>query len=43
MNFSMFSWFSKFVCSILMIIGRLELYTVLVLFSKYYWNPNRTR
>ena len=43
MNFSMFSWFSKFVCSIVMIIGRLELYTVLVLFSKYYWNPNRTR
>lgn len=43
MNYAVFSWFSKFVCSMLMIIGRLELYTVLVLFSKYYWNPNRTR
>lgn len=43
MNYAVFSWFSKFVCSMLMIIGRLELYTVLVLFSKFYWNPNRTR
>lgn len=43
MNYSIFSSFSKFVCSMLMIIGRLELYTVLVLFSKNYWNSNRAR
>lgn len=43
MNYSIFSPFSKLVCSMLMIIGRLELYTVLILFSKNYWNPNRAR
>ncbi|MBS5334095.1 MAG: transporter [Clostridiales bacterium] len=43
MNYSIFSPFSKFICSMLMIIGRLELYTVLVLFSKNYWNSNRAR
>ncbi len=43
MNYAFFSDFSKYVCSFLMITGRLELYTVLVLFSRYYRNPNRTR
>ncbi len=43
MNYAFFSDLSKYVCSFLMITGRLELYTVLVLFSKYYRNPNRTR
>lgn len=43
MNYAFFSDFSKYVCSFLMITGRLELYTVLVLFSKYYHNPNRTK
>lgn len=43
MNFSFFSDFAKFVCSALMIIGRLELYTVLVLFSRNYWNDNRVK
>ena len=43
MNYAMFSDFSKYVCSFLMITGRLELYTVLVLFSRNYWNPNRLR
>jgi trk system potassium uptake protein TrkH len=43
MNYSIFSDFSKYVFSALMIIGRLELYTVLVLFSRYYIQPNRTR
>jgi trk system potassium uptake protein TrkH len=42
MNYSIFSDFSKYVFSALMIIGRLELYTVLVLFSRYYIQPNRT-
>ena len=43
MNYAFYSDFSKYVCSFLMITGRLELYTVLVLFSRYYRNPNRTR
>ncbi|MDD5921680.1 MAG: potassium transporter TrkG, partial [Eubacteriales bacterium] len=40
-NFSCMSYFSKFVLSILMIAGRLELFTVFVLFSPKYWNSNR--
>lgn len=42
-NFAFYSDFAKFICSMLMIIGRLELYTVLVLFSRNYWNDNRVR
>lgn len=42
-NFSVFSDFSKYVCSFLMIAGRLELFTVFILFSKYYWNPNKAK
>ena len=42
-DFSLFSDFSKYICSFLMIAGRLELFTVFILFSKYYWNPNKTR
>ena len=41
MNFSIMSGFSKFVCSILMLMGRLELFTVLVLLSRHFWNPNK--
>ena len=41
MNFSAFSWFSKMVFSVLMIAGRLELFTVIMLFSKHYWNPDK--
>ncbi len=36
-NFSCFTPFAKFVLSLCMIIGRLEFYTVLVLFSPYFW------
>ncbi len=42
-DFSVFSDFSKYVCSFLMLAGRLELFTVFILFSKYYWNPNKTK
>ncbi len=42
-TYSSLSGFSKLVCSFLMIAGRLELYTVFVLFSGYYWNPNKSR
>ena len=41
MNFSILSGFSKLVCASLMLIGRLELFTVLVLFSRHFWNPNK--
>lgn len=41
MNFSEMSAFSKLVCSLLMLIGRLEIFTMLVLFSRHYWNPNK--
>ena len=42
-DFSVFSDFSKYVCSFLMIAGRLELFTVFILFSKYYRNPNKAK
>lgn len=42
-DFSAFSDFSKYICSFLMIAGRLELFTVFILFSKYYWNPNKAK
>lgn len=41
MNFSIFSDFSKIVLSLLMIAGRLELFTFFMLFSPHYWNSNR--
>ncbi len=41
MNFSIFSDLSKLVLSLLMIAGRLELFTLFMLFSRHYWNSNR--
>ncbi len=41
MNFSIFSDFSKIFLSFLMIMGRLELFTILLLFSPTFWNPDR--
>ncbi len=41
MNFSMFTDFSKVVLSLLMIAGRLELFTFFMLFSSHYWNSNK--
>jgi trk system potassium uptake protein TrkH len=40
-NFAFYSNASKFMLSILMITGRLELYTVLLLFMPMFWNRNR--
>ncbi|MCQ2550765.1 MAG: hypothetical protein MJ146_01045 [Clostridia bacterium] len=40
-SFSMFSGFSKGVMSFAMIAGRLEMYALLILFSKSFWKPNR--
>lgn len=42
MNFNHFSDFSKLILSFLMIAGRLELFTLLMLFSPYYWNSNKS-
>lgn len=41
MNFSGFSNFSTFVLSIMMIAGRLELFTFVMLFAPHFWNSNR--
>ena len=41
MNFSGFSDYATLLLSFLMIAGRLELFTLLVLFSPRYWNSNR--
>ena len=43
MNYGIFSGFAKLICSFLMITGRLEIYAVLVLFSRNYWNPNKLK
>ena len=40
-TFSFYSNFSKFVLSLVMIGGRLELYTLFMIFSTYYWRPGR--
>lgn len=40
-NFHFYSDFSTFVLAIIMIIGRLELSTVLIMFSRHFWNRNR--
>lgn len=40
-NFHFLSGFSKFILSLLMIAGRLELFTFLMLFSPHYWNANK--
>ena len=39
-NFNIFSDFTKIVCSIAMIAGRLEIFTLLMLLSKKFWNPH---
>lgn len=40
-NFALFSDLSKIVLALLMIAGRLELFTFFMLFSPYYWNPDK--
>lgn len=41
MNFALFSDFSKVFLSLLMIAGRLELFTFFMLLSPHYWNANK--
>lgn len=40
-NFSIFNGFTKIVLALLMIAGRLELFTFFMVFSPHYWNSNR--
>ncbi|MCQ2548060.1 MAG: TrkH family potassium uptake protein [Clostridia bacterium] len=40
-TFAGLSYFSKSVLSVLMLAGRLEIYTLFVIFSKKYWQDNR--
>ncbi len=40
-NFAFYSSFSKLVLSVVMIAGRLELSTFFILFSRFFWNPDR--
>lgn len=40
--FGMFNQFSQFVMSILMIAGRLEMYALIIVFAKSFWQPDKT-
>lgn len=40
-NFGALSWFSKYLLSIYMLAGRLELYTLFILLTPRFWNPDR--
>ena len=40
-TYNIFSGWSKIILSILMIAGRLELYTFLAVFTPHFWNPDR--
>lgn len=42
-NFSILSGFGKCFAAILMLAGRLEMYAIILLFSRSFWNPNRAR
>lgn len=42
-NFSIFSPFGKLYSALLMLAGRLELYAIILLFSRSFWNPDRAR
>lgn len=42
-NFSIFSGFGKMYAAALMLAGRLELYAIIILFSRSFWNSDRAR
>lgn len=42
-NYSIFSTFGKSISALLMLIGRLEIYAVIVIFSKKFWYPDLSR
>ena len=39
-NFSEVPWIAKWILSIIMILGRLELFTVLIIFTPFFWKSN---
>ncbi|HML36951.1 MAG TPA: TrkH family potassium uptake protein [Bacillota bacterium] len=41
MNFSLFSDASTLMLAMIMLIGRLELFTIILLFTRQFWNPDR--
>lgn len=41
LNYSLFSDASTFLLTMLMLIGRLELFTIVLLFTRQFWNPDR--
>lgn len=41
LNFSLFSDASTLMLAIIMLIGRLELFTIILLFTRQFWNPDR--
>ena len=40
-NYGQLTAVSKYLLSFTMITGRLEIYTILLLFSRRFWDPNR--
>ena len=42
-DYSIFSPVGRLFCAFVMIVGRLELYTILLLFSRSFWNYNKAR
>ena len=40
MSWSMLPDFAKWMCSLMMLIGRLEIFTVLVIFTPQFWKEN---
>lgn len=41
LNYSIFSDLSTFLLAIIMLIGRLELFTIILLFTRQFWNPDK--
>jgi trk system potassium uptake protein TrkH len=41
LNYSLFSDASTFLLAVIMLIGRLELFTIILLFTRQFWNPDR--
>ena len=42
-SYGVFSALGKLYCAFLMLMGRLEMYALLILFSRSFWLPDRTR
>ncbi len=40
-DFGIFSWWGKIYCSTLMLLGRLEIYPLIMIFSRSFWNSDK--